>query len=167
MKKLSIQYVTADNFRDFGQVITIPTEGSLVPTTESEFHKFYGGLGFMTLREVMEFGVCTFKKRDLIVNQMEQHAQTQELLFAIDGDFIMPVAPILTQNGEAFPGTGKIIAIRVHQGEGVIFNHGIWHWAPFPLKETSSVIVGFEKDTAHNDITIRDLEEKIIMVGEG
>jgi hypothetical protein len=44
-----------------------------------------------------------------------------------------------------------------------VFNDGIWHWAPFPLKGSSSVIVGFEKDTAEKDLVIRDLDSKIVM----
>ena len=49
-------------------------------------------------------------------------------------------------------------------GEGVVFNDGIWHWAPFPQEESSSVIVGFEKDTADNDLVIRDLDSRIVMM---
>lgn len=164
MKTLKVSYVTLENFSDIGQFIQIPVEGSLIPTTQSSFFKYYGGLGIMDCHGVTEIGICTFKKREFIVDQLEQHAQTPELLYALDGDFIMPVAPVIHQNGATYPDLSKIRAIRVRQYEGVIFKDGMWHWAPYPLKETSSVIVGFKKDTGTTDIIIRDLAEKFQMV---
>ena len=161
MKKIKVQYVNEKNFKEFGQIIKTPAEGSRNPTHQSTGFKFYGELGLIdTKGKIFELGVCTFKKREMIATQMEQHAKTQELLYAIDGDFIMPIAPITQINGAAHPDMDKVTAIKVRQGEGVIFNDGIWHWAPFPLKETSSVLVGFTKDTALNDIVIKDLKEE-------
>ena len=159
VKDLKIEHVSAGNFMNLGQIVTIPVEGSRKATLESPFFKFYGGLGFMEFSGPMELGVCTFKNRDSVVEELEQHARTQELLFAIDGDFIMPVAPIERRNGGEWPDLSRITAIRVRQGEGVIFHRGIWHWAPFPLQPISSVIVGFAKDTAENDLVTRKLAE--------
>jgi hypothetical protein len=146
-----------------GQIISTPTEGQREPTLQSEAFKFYGGIALMKIKEVFELGICVFNQRELATNQLEQHAMTQELLFAIDGDFIMPVAPIIQRNGESWPDLEKVVAIRVPMGQGVVFNDGIWHWAPFPLKGKSSVIVGFEKDTADRDLVIRDLDSRIVM----
>jgi ureidoglycolate hydrolase len=165
-KKMLIQYVSKDNFNDLGEVIKIPQEGEMKPLLESSFFKHYGPLGFIEGKEDIEFGITTFKKRELIAEKLEQHAQTQELLYAIDGDFIMPVAPIIHKEGEAFPDEEKIRIIRVPQGVGVIFKKGYWHWAPFPIKDTSSVLVGFKKGTAEKDIIIRELKEKILMIEE-
>jgi ureidoglycolate hydrolase len=164
MKNLKIAYVTKENFGDIGQFIQIPREGSLTPTNQSAFFKFYGELGILDCHGIPELGICTFKKRELLVDQLEQHSQTPELLYALDGDFVMPVAPIITKNGTAYPDLTKIRAIHVRQYEGVIFNDGMWHWAPYPSKEISSVIVGFKRGTGINDIIIRDLDEKFQMV---
>lgn len=164
MKTIEITSVTSENFRDLGQFIRIPAEGEREPTTQSPFFKFYGGLGLMNCHGLFELGICTFKRREFVADQLEQHAGTPELLYALDGPFVMPVAPIIRRNGEAFPDLARVRAIKVNQYEGVIFDDGNWHWAPYPLQETSSVIVGFKKDTGINDIVIRDLEEKIVMV---
>jgi len=163
-KKMHIQYISKKNFRDLGVVIQIPQEGEMKPLLESSFFKHYGPLGFIVGEDPVEFGITTFKKRELIADKLEQHSQTQELLYAIDGDFIMPVAPIIYKKGEAFPNEEKIRIIRVPQGVGVIFKQGYWHWAPFPIKDTSSVLVGFKKGTAENDIIIKDLKKKILMI---
>ena len=161
---VKVEYLSPSVFgSSLGQIIHTPKEGEREPTLQGESFKFYGGIAYMNVNNVFELGICTFKKRDLVTQQMEQHALTPEFLFAIDGDFIMPVAPIVEKGGEAFPDLDRLVAIRVKMGEGVVFNDGIWHWAPFPLKASSSVIVGFEKDTADNDLVIRDLDTTIEM----
>ena len=161
---VKVDYLSPNMFdSSLGQIIYTPEEGKREPTLQSESFKFYGGIAFMNIKNVFELGICVFYQRALETDQLEQHAQTQELLFAVDGDFIMPVAPIVQKNGESWPDLDRVVAIRVPMGEGVVFNHGIWHWAPFPLKAKSSVIVGFEKDTADEDLVIRDLDSKIVM----
>lgn len=164
-KKLIIEPVTAENFKKLGKVIKIPKEGEMKPLLESSFFKHYGPLGFIDCEGAVELGITTFRKRELLVDKLEQHAKTPELLYAIDGDFIMPVAPIIYKDGEAYPDLDNIMAMHVKQCEGVIFDDGMWHWAPYPYdKESSSVLVGFKKGTAENDIIIRELDIKYIMM---
>jgi ureidoglycolate hydrolase len=161
---VKVEYLSPEVFTSsLGQIIYTPKEGEREPTLQDDAFKFYGGIALMNIKEVFELGICVFNQRELATDQMEQHTLTQEMLFAIDGDFIMPVAPIVRKNGEAWPDLDHVVAIRVPMGQGVVFNDGIWHWAPFPLKPRSSVIVGFEKDTADKDIVIRDLDSKIVM----
>jgi len=167
-KKLIVQPVTAENFSKLGKVLRIPVEGEMKPLLESSFFKHYGPLGFIDCEGPVEFGITTFQKRELIVDKLEQHAKTPELLYAIDGGFIMPVAPIILKDGAAYPDLEQIIAIHVKQGEGILFDDGIWHWAPYPYdKNSSSVLVCFKKGTAEDDIVIRGLEEKYLIIVGG
>jgi ureidoglycolate hydrolase len=162
--KVKVEVLSPGAFdSSLGQIIFTPKEGEREPTLQSEDFKFYGGIVFMNIKDVFELGICVFNQRELATEQLEQHALTQELLFAIDGDFIMPVAPIIQKNGKSWPDLEHMVAIRVPVGQGVVFNNGIWHWAPFPLKEKSAVIVGFEKDTADKDLVIRDLDSRVVM----
>ena len=162
--KVKVEILSPDVFdSSLGQIIATPKEGEREPTLQSEDFKFYGGIALMNIKNVFELGICVFNQRALETNELEQHAQTQELLFAIDGDFIMPVAPIVQQNGQSWPDLDRVVAIRVPMGQGVVFNNGIWHWAPFPLNARASVIVGFEKDTADKDLVTRELDSKIVM----
>lgn len=79
-KKMPIQYVSKKNFSDLGVVIQIPKEGGMRPLLESSFFKHYGPLSFIEGKEDVEFGITTFKKRELIAEKLEQHARTQEAL---------------------------------------------------------------------------------------
>lgn len=165
MEDLLIKEVTPELVKGLGVIIKIPKEGERKPTLETPFFKHYAELGFLDCNDIVEFGITTFKKREFKVDKLEQHVKTPELLYAIDGAFVMPVAPIIYKDGEAYPDLEKIIAIKVGQGEGVIFDDGIWHWAPYPCdKEISSVLVGFKKGTCYDDIIIKDLDEKYLMV---
>ena len=165
MEKLIVEDVCKNNFGDLGSIIKIPVEGEKEPTLKSSFFKHYAELGFIDCNDSVEFGITSFTKREFEVDKLEQHAKTPELLYAIDGVFIMPIAPIIYIDGKAFPDLNKIKAIKVDQGEGVIFKDGIWHWAPYPYnKEKSSVLVGFKKGTCYDDIVIRDLDKKYLMI---
>jgi len=124
----------------------------------------YGALGVFDAKDTIEFGICTFKKRDLVIEQLEQHVLTQELLYAIDDDFIMPVATNIIQNSKNLPDIDNLIAVQLRRGEGVIFNKNTWHWVPFPYKEKSFALVGFIMDTAKKDLEIFDLKTKIRMI---
>lgn len=156
-KALQLEYLSEQLFADYGQVIQNSFDGK-VPLLNESFFKHYGPLAFLECEGPVEFGITRFNKRPLIVDKLEQHAETQEMLYAIDDDFIMPVAPIIYKGAEAWPDVGKLKAIRVKQGDGVIFKRGFWHWAPFPAtRQNSSVLVGFKAGTAKNDIVIKPL----------
>jgi len=162
---LEVRPISAENFSDLGQVITIPVPGERVPTLEKSFFRHYAALAFLDCYGPVELGITTFRKRELKADKLEQHAGTPELLYAIDGDFVMPVAPSHMNGKVAAPDLTRIRAIRVRQGEGLIFQDGMWHWAPFPVqKDPSSVLVGFKIGTAENDILIHDLDHTYIMI---
>ena len=162
--EVSIEQIDSIDFKKYGQVIRIPAPDEKKPGFKSNIINFYGALGVFDAKDTIEFGICTFKKRDLVIEQLEQHVLTQELLYAIDDDFIMPVATNIIQNSKNLPDIDNLIAVQLRRGEGVIFNKNTWHWVPFPYKEKSFALVGFIMDTAKKDLEIFDLKTKIRMI---
>ena len=157
-KELKMEFLSEEIFADYGQVIQNSFEGK-VPFLRESFFNHYAALAFLNCEGPVEFGITRFNKRPLIVDKLEQHAKTPEFLYAIDDDFIIPVAPIILKGAEEWPDVDRIKAIRVKQGDGIIFKRGFWHWAPFPAtRQNSSVLVGFKAGTAENDIVIKELE---------
>lgn len=161
-RNILIHHVNEDKLKRFGQLLRLPADEGKKPDFESDIITFYGQLGLLSCEGPTEFGICTYKKRALTIEHLEQHGNTQELLYAIDDDFIIPVAPPLNNA----PDLDNMVAIRVHRSEGIIFEKGIWHWVPYPLKDESFALVGFAKDTAKNDLVVFDLDEQIVMVTE-
>lgn len=159
--KLKVQNVTKENFAHIGQVIQIPDVEHTPAQHSGDGFVHHAELAFIHTEDPLEFGITTFSKRPLKTIELEQHAKTEELLLAMDGPFVMPVAPKMVVDGKEAPDLSQLMAIYVKQGEGVIFNKGNFHWAPFTLGERTSVLVGFEPKTWANDIIIFRLEEAI------
>ena len=159
--EIHVRSLDSESFRQYGQLISIRRASDMKPDFESENITFYGALGIFESRTPMEFGICTYKKREPVIEHLEQHVLTQELLYAIDDDFIMPVAPNVTRGVRNVPDLDNLEAVEVRKGEGILFDKGIWHWIPYPRRNHSYALVGFSKDTAKNDIEVFDLDEVI------
>ena len=164
MKTIKAIRITEENFEFMGQVIQIPKEGERAPHLEGDGFKHYGELAIQDCHGPIEFGITKFDKREMVVDRLEQHAKTPELLLALDGPFLMPVAPKIVVDGKEAPDLDKLFAIHVDTAEGVIFKDGYWHLAPFPLKEQSSVLVGFKPRSWADDIIFFDLPEPVEVV---
>jgi ureidoglycolate hydrolase len=156
-------FLDAIDFTKYGQVIRIPGEKDRRPDFESDDINFYGALGIFDLKVPVEFGICTVRKREFVVAQLEQHNRTQELLYAVDDDFVIPVAPNIVLGSKNAPDLENLVAVRFRRGEGVIFRKGVWHGVPYPFKKKSFALVGFAKNTAKKDFVVHTLSRKIKM----
>ncbi len=163
--KIKISELEETSFQRYGKIIRIPVFGTKKPLLSSSFFNHYGPLALIACEGNFELGITTFQKRPLVVDELEQHAETAEMLYAIDADMIIPIAAIIIRDGVAVPDESTFTAMHVKQGEGVVFNEGIWHWAPFPFgdKDFSSVLVGFKQHTAEKDIIIKELDYRYIL----
>lgn len=161
MKTVISEHVSSENFKKFGKVILV-TE-NLKPDAQSEIQTYYGQLAIMKCADSFQLGICIAKKREFVVDELEQHADTQELLAALKGDFITPVTSSIEMDGKMVPDVNNIKAVRVNQGEGIVFEKGIWHWTPYAVTPTCDVLVAFKTDTPVNDFISCKLEEKIEM----
>lgn len=172
-RSLQVVDCTPEKLQGLAQLIRVPIEASLMPT-EASAVQFFGELAVIACRGEFEIGICTYRRRPLEVDQMEQHVGTQELLVAIDDDFLMPIAPSRPRGvvagsgsaspaGAAVPELSRLLAVRVRRGEGLVFGEGVWHWAPYPVRQESFALVGFRRGTAKNDMTVCRLEERITL----
>ena len=159
--KLVAKRVNKENFAHMGQVIAIPQRSEVKPSLEGDGFWHVGELAFIDTYGPLEFGITTFDVRPKVTSCLEQHAKTPEMLLALDGPFVMPVAPMIEVEGKQEIDLSRLSAIYVEQGQGVIFKDGYWHWAPFPIERSSSVLVGFKPMTWADDIVIKDLPESV------
>jgi hypothetical protein len=150
------------DFTGLGVIVGLPDSSVRAPDLESETIRFYGKLGVLESAAGIELGICAYKARPLVVDRMEQHRLSAELLLAVDDEFIMPAAPNIEGANE--PDLSKLVALRVRRGEGVVFARGVWHGVPFTLKEESFAVVGFSLDTAQNDMYFRDLDPRVTIL---
>jgi hypothetical protein len=149
-RALSVREAATTDLRGIGAVLRLPDPASRPPDVQNDIIRFFGKLGVIEAPGGVEFGICAYEKRDFLVEGLEQHRESGELLYAIDDEFLMPVAPNLPDANQ--PDLARAFAIRVRRSEGVIFAPGAWHWVPYPLKKGRSfALVGFAIDTPKND----------------
>jgi ureidoglycolate hydrolase len=159
MKTIKAMRLTQDNFSEFGRAVYI--ESGTVPDAQSDIQTYYGKLAFLECSGSMQVGVCVAKKRPYVVNELEQHADSPELLAALKGDFLTPVTTSIEIDGRLVPDMDNIRAVIVNQGEGIVFDAGMWHWTPYAITESCDVLVIFKTDTPSNDFISYQLDDTI------
>lgn len=154
-----LEAATAD-LGGIGVALRLPDPAMRRPDVENDLLKFFGKLGVIEAPVGVEFGICVYERRDFVVENLEQHRRSGELLFAVDDDFLMPAAPNLA--GVNQPDLSRACVLRVRRSEGVIFAPGTWHWVPYPVKKGKSfALVGFAIDTPANDMSFHPLAPRL------
>jgi ureidoglycolate hydrolase len=161
-KSVPVVYATESSCAGLGELLKLPDLAKRRPDMENEVIRFWAKLGLIASRKAVEFGICSYKRRPFVVDRMEHHRRSRELLYAVDDDFIMPVAPNVKDRNE--PDLSRVVALRLRRREGIVFAEGTWHWVPYPLKDESFALVGFALDTSKEDIFFHDLVARITML---
>jgi ureidoglycolate lyase len=137
----------------YGYLLKLP---SSTPPTETEELRYWPTLAPLELAEGWaEVGVCEVVKRPARVARMERHVRTSEFVAPMNGELLIPIA-LRTKDEQ--PGKG-LVAVRVRVGEGLMLHPGVWHWAGYPDRERVSFWVIFRRQTAKEDLEIRELAE--------
>ena len=157
--RVSVRRTLPEGLKGIVQWISRPAAAAGGPQKVGDVIEFFGELGIMDCPGEMELGICVFHERPLVLDQMERHARTPELLYAIDEDFIAVAAP--SEPGGKAPRLSELVALRVRRSEGLLFQAGCWHWAPYPFSKESFALVGFARGTASKDMTIQPLGRTI------
>lgn len=161
MKKIKVKHISPKVMEGLGKAICITPAAK--PDAQTDIQTYYGQLAIMKCTDALQIGFCVAKNREYVVDEMEQHAQSSELLLAAKGDFVTVAAPSAEIGGKQYPDIDRAIAVRVNQGEGVFFDEGIWHWTPYAITPVCDVLVVFKKETPKNDFTSYKLKEIIRM----
>lgn len=148
--ELTVIEAAKADLNGIGIALRLPEPSERRPDVENDIIRFFGKLGVIEAPGGVEFGICAYEKRNFAVDGLEQHRRSGELLYAIDDDFLMPVAPNIA--GVDQPDLSRAFTIRVRRSQGVIFAPGAWHYVPYPLKARSFALVGFAVNTAKDDM---------------
>ncbi len=149
-----INHIDEENFSQYGQVISMPHGNGDASEAAAGLEIYHGVLGIMNCDGPVQIGMYYSEKRSEAICQLERHKDTQELLFAVDGAFIVPAA--ISENGGCDLNPGDVNVFLVKQGEGILFNRGIWHTSPIPADESCTVMVAFRYDTPNEDKELCD-----------
>jgi ureidoglycolate hydrolase len=161
MKTIKVRHISNEIFEGLGRAVCVTEDTK--PDAKNDIQTYYGQLAIMQCTGAIQLGICIAKNREYVVDELEQHAKTAELLAALKGDFVTLAAPSVEADGKLCPDIDKAVAVRVNQGEGIFFDEGVWHWTPYAITPTCDVLVAFKKDTPKDDFIAYKLDEPVRM----
>ena len=142
------QQIPIHRFNKYGKIVILPSE---TPTSQDETYKFWSDVAHYHIEGDTEIGLCTvYKQESTIVNSLERHLNTPEILIPADSSFILP----LQRDDE-----DVLEAFSVNPGEAVVIEKGIWHGPCIPKNSSeSSYFVIFRHKTPHEDVYFKEIE---------
>lgn len=150
MKTVKVQNLTKETFAEFGEIIADEGREDLGnPVSHTWFPQI------ITREDATSINLMDVKPRELICQKFEAHDHTEENLLAMTGDVIVTCMPKGKISAE------ELKAFYVPAGTGVSFGPGVWHFVPFPVKETVACAVIFKNGTSSNDIYFEELPEAV------
>ncbi len=150
--KLKPQNLTKHNFSDFGTVI----ENNREPDYSSLDVDYWSNLHVWDNQETevsINFGIC--KKRKPVVEEMERHLNSSEILIPIESSLYIVVGSDINTARE------NIKLFRLRPGQIVFFKKRIWHAAPFPERKKGRFFVLYKQGTSENDFNFAQLDSRI------
>lgn len=147
MTTIRVERISNDNFAPFGSVAVLNDE---VPLAEGPNFRYWSDKAAFEVDGDTEIGYCTVRKPvERVIDWMERHERTPEVLIPIDWPFILPVM----RSNE------RVEAFEVHPGEAVVIGRNVWHSACLPLGRTEATyFVIFRRGTPHDDVAKTDIE---------
>lgn len=155
--KVQVQEGNNETLKGYGSLVSFP---AIEPTGGDENFSFWDAVSKLEIPGgKVSVGFLTPKKRANTFQQMERHLQTPEMLVALKGDVVVPMA-LANHPGKDKPEADKVAAFKIKQGTAVIMNTGVWHWVPYPIEvEEASLLVIFRQETPSTDLVVEALPE--------
>ena len=131
--QIDVEELTEETFAPYGRILAMPTDPA--PRSGPGWECWYG---FQTLDcpWPLAMGAVVTQRRPILVDVMERHTHTFELLYPHGHALIQPLAlPLDLDNPDAQPDPATVKAFRIPVGMGIIMHPGTWHSAAFPESE--------------------------------
>jgi ureidoglycolate hydrolase len=145
-----------NNFKKYGSIISLQDTVKAQPALIEKNFEWWGRLAVLDSLKGFEVGLLRLKVNELVINKMERHKNTQEILVPVDGKFIIPVSCHKGESDLLPP--EEVKAFYLDRGQIIVLKPGIWHCAPFPLQDNTSTFILFQQDTVENDLEFRGLK---------
>jgi ureidoglycolate lyase len=152
--KLKVKPLDAAAFAPFGRTVTRPTT---TPAGELPGGVLRYWADVVTIPDVggaLGVGYATLAVRPFVQTCAEQHVHSMEVLTPIGGDMIVVVSPA-TGAGE-LPPLDCFAAFRVAEGQAVVLDPGVWHYAPFAIDGPMAFTVLLKAFTNRDDAIFAD-----------
>lgn len=159
MKDMKIQELSLDVFKQLGLFAKMvdPDAEKIIAGENVNFYR-----DMLPLRlngdNVCSFSVCTVSRRTPVVDIIEYHNKTEELIMPLSGDIAILLAPA-TPPGVVPDGDFRIF--RIPAGTMIVIKVGVWHSGPFVMEDKkTSILIGLPERTYANDCVVEKLDDK-------
>ena len=144
---IAIQSLTEEAFAPFGRAVIQPSDGA---TASDETFSFWSDVAHYGIEGDTEVGYCTvYRGEEDVVDWMERHDRTPEMLVPIDRPFVLPV----------MAKDGTVQAFHVAVGQAVIIGDGVWHSACKPVgADEATYFVVFRRGTPREDVIKQNID---------
>jgi ureidoglycolate lyase len=151
--KLSIEPLTAEAFRPFGQVIEQPQQA---PDAAGPGWQWWGEMALLRSDgRPYGIGYLDLQPTALRFDWAERHMRSAEILVPSGGDCLVYVGPPEhPDQPDRLPPLEHFRVFRVGQGQGVLLHPGVWHGAPLALDQPLNVVVLLLQATGSTDTSV-------------
>jgi len=145
---------------DIGWVRKVMPSGCPKPEADSPEFSYHQVLAPSELGEGGIVAELICRKRPLVLEKLERHLQTPEILAALDADAVVCVA-----SPGADPtriSAADIRALPLRRGEALWMAKGTWHWLPYPTSAAQvTLLLHFSEGTGDNDLEFSSLAQPL------
>lgn len=156
--KVKVQELTNEKFAPFGSYFNIYD----VDTGRQGDFSYYPDVtaAFLGVGSLAGFSVCGINKRQMVVDVVEMHEDTEEIEFCMSCDSVVLVGEV----SGCIPDMSKFAAFLVRKDTLVRFKRKVWHFVPFPMQDMRAMVMTvLPPFTYTNDSVVVSLQEQIII----
>ena len=150
MKTVPVEKLTPESFQEFGgfrDMLNPVSEMLGAPPIEFFPDMIQQALGNC---QAASYSSCRIGPRESVINVVECHSSTAEMLMPLDAGVLMWFAPASVPDA-GFPAE-KVRAFHIPKGTMVVIKPGTWHHGPFSLgSEPANILVALPERTYAND----------------
>ncbi|MEK3888378.1 ureidoglycolate lyase [Bacillus sp. FSL K6-3431] len=140
---IKIEALTVANFEPFGKIVEVPASS---PTKVGDGWECWNYIQMMEVDTEVGMGLVNTKRRPFIIESMERHDSREELLIALQGDIIQPLALSKDlENPDEKPDPSLVKCLHLKQGQGIIIKKGVWHSPAYPATEDTLYFFAIER----------------------
>jgi len=139
IKRLKAEWVTANNFQPYGQVIAARSDTKSYSQEDAQLHLQNG---------IPRFYIMRLQQRGRRFQKITRHLQCTQCLGSLAGPWLIAVAP---PNASSQPEIEKILAFQIPDNCFIKLNLGTWHAGPYFDKDFGDFYNLELSDTNVND----------------
>lgn len=157
MREVVIQTLTREAFAPFGTYEQMDQPQGVALT--GDLHAFYPDrMQAPATGHMLGFSTITVKRpKRMVIEQVEYHTTTWEMIFPLDDDMILHVSPL----SGGTPSLEHTSAFFVPRQTLVYLRPAVWHLAPLPAKAAQlTAMIVLPTCTYKNDCTVVTLAQE-------